>query len=336
MSRPTRNAAPAPEPKPTPNSTDQGSPSLAELLKAARAATPQERKQIAKEVGATGGAAQTAWRAASLLSHQISELERLLAVSADEAALLLGDGHYSGSADLEALANKLAGHIDGAWEDLAPQLELLNSLLGAQGQRLLRKAAKHVNKAREKRGATTIAVVLAAAEQARSEILAQAMREDGEAPNTADLNAQMAARIQELAEVMLGEHIHQLGKDPRQLVAGYLTGPELHLLSTCKHWVEQHGTLEMRSDINRFCSEVWKTFHYCKRRGFSSPQAAKDHETARVSAAARKLSTTDWSDTPRVTDITAAMDSLRRYLEAQAEARGISKDRADPGAIPLP
>lgn len=323
-------AAPAPQ-EPDPNqpgsdSSDSTTSSLAEILAAFRAATPAERQEIATALAAEDPASRDAWQAATVVNHQIDSLANLLALDPDEASLLLAPSWVASTVNMEGLVMKIATHIDRNWADLAPNLSRLNALVGGEGRRVVRSAVDLVNRARRKRGEQTISVVLQALDAARQEIAAEAMPPGSHAEIP---EQRVVDRVLQLANEMIEEHAGLMGRDPRSLVVGFLTGSELRLLSDCKAFVLQKFGRNTSPDA--FRSEVWRVYRACKRSNYSSPQTADAERSARK----RSLETLDLNLPPAV-DLASAMQNLQAHLRAEARARGFGDGDISPAAYPVP
>jgi hypothetical protein len=326
--------ATGPNPAGAEAAAEAGEGNLAALLAAARAATAAERRQILEALLADGDAAGeglNSWRAAGLVNARIDQLCSLLGLQSDEAALLLPNTPPTAPADLAGLTTKIARHLDASWETVAPALAQVDALVGRVGRGVLRKAEKQVNAARRQRGAHAVALVLGLEEQARLELAKEAI-----ATGTGDSNPvtdeAVLTRVIELAEAIATEHTNLLGKDPKRVITGYLTGAELYLLSRCKSWVRSHATPALMTDRDRWAAEVWRVYAYCKRRGHADPATARAALDQKVAGIRHSINTLN-SPAP-ITDLMSGMEALSAHLSAAAAAKGIPN--VVPNAYPLP
>ena len=229
-------------------------PSAAAVIKALRQATSAEKSQILEALGATSGAAGTAGRVAADIDALRSVLE---VISEQEATFLLADtGHTVWGVNEKELVSKLEPFLDAHWEVLQQDLGRIALICGVVGKRVLGATERRVVRARNQRGAQSIASLIILMEQATAEGQ-QAGLSEGE----------VLERVSSLYQELVADYGQQLGLAPgADAICGWEVN-DLILLKQCKMWMKRNQSKVYWGDWMRLNQALYGLFMKCKRSG---------------------------------------------------------------------
>lgn len=239
--------------------------SAADVVKALRAATPAERKQILEALdGAPGSAYLTA---ATVAANVASLREGLPVLTEGMATALLSSSERQvwGVAEADVL-EVLVPFVDAHWDELEGELGRLCLLCGVWGRGVLVKVRRLVNEGRRVRGAAEIAQLQALMELASAGA-------DGEADQDA-----MDAEVLRAYEALLAEYAALQQGDGVGFVFGAWSASDLALLRACKRYVERHEPHLWRGDWKRLNEHLAKHLMWAKRTGLDPETRMRERQ----------------------------------------------------------